>query len=68
VNTPEAIAKLIKQLKNGEARFSFCYEAGPCGYVIDRQLRDIKQDCQVVAPSLIPEKAAIASRPTGATA
>jgi transposase len=57
INTPEAIAKLVKQLKKGEARLSFCYEAGPCGYVIYRQLQDLRQDCQVVAPSLIPQKA-----------
>src|SRR5665647_203476 len=56
-NTSEAIAKLVKQLKKGEARLSFCYEAGPCGYVIYRQLKELKQDCQVVAPSLIPKKA-----------
>jgi transposase len=56
-NTPEAIAKVVKQLKKGDARLSFCYEAGPCGYVIYRQLKALKQDCQVVAPSLIPKKA-----------
>jgi transposase len=38
VNTPEAINKLIKQLKVGDAVLKFCYEAGPCGYGIHRQL------------------------------
>ena len=57
VNTAEALAKLVRQLKNGAARLSFCYEAGPCGYVIYRQLQEIKQDCHVVAPSLLPKKA-----------
>ncbi|MEX3846802.1 MULTISPECIES: IS110 family transposase [unclassified Paraburkholderia] len=56
VNTPEAIAKLVAQLKRGTGRLAFCYEAGPCGYTICRQLRELKQDCQVVAPSLIPKK------------
>ena len=28
----------------------------PCGYTICRQLRELKQDCLVVAPSLIPKK------------
>jgi transposase len=55
-NTPEAIAKLVTQLKRGTRRLAFCYEAGPCGYTICRQLRELKQDCQVVAPSLIPKK------------
>lgn len=45
-NTPEAISKLISQLKRGAARLSFCYEAGPCGYGICRQLCELKQDCQ----------------------
>jgi transposase len=56
-NTPEAIQKLVKLLRKGEAQLSFCYEAGPCGYVIHRQLSDLGWDCQVVAPSLIPKKA-----------
>ena len=56
-NTPEAIEKLVKQLRKGGATLSFCYEAGPCGYGIHRQLTDLGWDCQVVAPSLIPKKA-----------
>jgi transposase len=56
-NTPEAITKLVRQLKKGDAQLSFCYEAGPCGYGIHRQLTDLGWDCQVVAPSLIPKKA-----------
>jgi len=56
-NTPEAMLKLVKQLRRGNAALSFCYEAGPCGYGIQRQLTDLGWDCQVVAPSLIPKKA-----------
>ena len=56
-NTPEAIEKLVRQLRKGGAQLSFCYEAGPCGYGIHRQLTDLGWDCQVVAPSLIPKKA-----------
>jgi transposase len=71
-NTPEALLKLANQLHNdqngnpdtevnGHTRhrlsLSFCYEAGPCGYGIHRQLRQLKHDCQVIAPSLIPKKA-----------
>ena len=56
-NSPEAIAKLVRQLKKGDAQLSFCYEAGPCGYGIHRQLTELGWDCQVVAPSLIPRKA-----------
>jgi transposase len=57
VNTPEAINKLVTQLGKAGAALSFCYEAGPCGYNIHRQLRQLGFNCQVVAPSLIPKKA-----------
>ena len=56
-NTAEALDKLVRQLKKGNAELSFCYEAGPCGYGIHRQLTAKGLDCQVVAPSLIPRKA-----------
>lgn len=56
-NTQASMVKLVKQLSKGSERLSFCYEAGGCGYVIYRQLRALKQDCLVVAPSLIPRKA-----------
>lgn len=56
-NTPEAVEKLIRQLRKNGATLSFCYEAGPCGYGLHRQLTDLGWDCQVVAPSLIPKKA-----------
>ncbi len=57
VNRPEAIKKLVSQLSTDGEVMSFCYEAGPCGYGIYRQLVGLGQDCQVVAPSLIPKKA-----------
>ncbi|MEA3129150.1 MAG: transposase, partial [Paraburkholderia sp.] len=56
VNTPEAITKLVAQLKRSTGRLAFCYEAGLCGYTICRQLRELKQACQVIAPSLIRKK------------
>lgn len=56
-NTAEAIVKLVRQLRKGDSTLSFCYEAGPCGYGIHRQLTEQGWDCQVVAPSLIPKKA-----------
>jgi transposase len=56
-NTPQAIEKLVKQLRKDNADLKFCYEAGPCGYGIHRQLSELGWECQVVAPSLIPKKA-----------
>jgi transposase len=55
-NTPKAIAKLVKTLTAKRHTVSFCYEAGPCGYGIYRQLTELGQACAVVAPSLIPTK------------
>ena len=56
VNTPTALSKLLKDVSpNGEV-VSYCYEAGPCGYGIYRQISDSGHDCAVVAPSLIPTK------------
>jgi transposase len=34
----------------------FRYEAGPCGYGIERQLAALGQKCVVVAPSLISRR------------
>lgn len=56
-NLPAMIEKLVRQLRKNDATLSFCYEAGPCGYGIHRQLTELGLDCQVVAPSLIPKKA-----------
>ena len=55
-NTADSVVKLVKRLRKEGAKLSFCYEAGPCGYGLHRQLLDLGQDCQVVAPSLIPKK------------
>jgi transposase len=57
-NKPKKIAKLIEKLSRefeGE-ELLFCYEAGPCGYVVFRQIMTTGHECQVVAPSLIPRK------------
>lgn len=57
-NTPKAIAKMVNKLA---AAFDgclllFCYEAGPCGYALYRQIISMGQDCLVIAPSKIPHK------------
>lgn len=54
-NTPEAVAKLVKRVGPAE-RLVCCYEAGPCGYGLQRQLTGLGAECTVVAPSLIPTK------------
>lgn len=56
-NTPKAVGLLADRLEGkSSGKFLFCYEAGPCGYVVYRRLIDLGHDCVVVAPSLIPRK------------
>jgi transposase len=54
-NAPAAVAKLIRHLGPVD-RVRVCYEAGPCGYVLHRQLTELGVACAVVAPSLVPTK------------
>jgi len=56
-NTAAATSKLVKKLASKYGRLSFCYEAGPTGYGLYRQITGLGHDCIVVAPSLIPKKA-----------
>jgi len=55
-NETVAICRLIRKLeREGEGALQCCYEAGPTGYVLQRQLTRAGIDCRVVAPSLIPD-------------
>jgi transposase len=56
-NTPVAVERLARKLSHNGVRLRFCYEAGPCGYGIQRQLSALGHECVVVAPSLIPKRA-----------
>ena len=55
-NTPAALKALSAKLARTGRHLRFCYEAGPCGYGIQRHLAGMGHDCAVVAPSLIPRK------------
>jgi transposase len=55
-NTTEATARLVRKLSARHAHLTFCYEAGPTGYGLYRQLTELGHDCIVAAPSLIPSK------------
>ncbi len=55
-NTPAALKALTVKLAPARRELRFCYEAGPCGYGIQRQLTVAGHECAVVAPSLIPRK------------
>jgi transposase len=56
-NTAAALDRLVRKLGGEGVRLRFCYEAGPCGYGIQRHLLARGQECVVVAPSLIPKRA-----------
>jgi transposase len=55
-NTPDAVRRLITKLGARE-QLRVCYEAGPTGYVLYRQLTQLGVRCVVVAPTLVPVKA-----------
>jgi transposase len=55
-NTGTATAKLVRKLAANYRQLTFCYEAGPTGYGLYRQIRELGYECVVVAPSLIPRK------------
>ena len=56
-NTSTALDRLLRKLGGDGTTLRFCYEAGPCGYGIQRRLSTRGHECVVVAPSLIPKRA-----------
>ena len=48
-NTPAATAKLVKKLCGKYGRLTFCYEAGPTGYGLYRQINSLGHECLVAA-------------------
>lgn len=54
-NTPESLRRLVNKLEH-EGELKFCYEAGPTGYGVYRLLVSLGMACEVIAPSLIPQK------------
>ena len=55
-NSAVATAKLVKKLAAKYERLTFCYEAGPTGYGLYRNINKLGFECVVAAPSLIPQK------------
>jgi transposase len=55
-NSAAATAKLVRKLAAKYQRLTFCYEAGPTGYGLYRQIKSLGHACVVVAPSLIPKR------------
>ena len=55
-NKPATIERTIKKLSKRYSPLHVCFEAGPTGYGLYRQVRDLGHDCTVVAPALIPKR------------
>jgi transposase len=55
-NRPAAIERTIGKLGKRYDRLHVCFEAGPTGYGLYRQVRELGHDCMVVAPALIPKR------------
>jgi transposase len=53
---PAAVAKMVSRLASRHDHLLFCYEAGPCGYGLHRQITQLGHECIVVAPSLVPTR------------
>lgn len=54
-NHPKAITHFVKRLTHG-TRPLFVYEAGPCGYELQRQITQLGHQAVVIAPALIPRR------------
>lgn len=53
-NEPKVIRRTFQRLAKASYELRCCYEAGPCGFELHRQLTVMGIACDVVAPSLIP--------------
>jgi len=56
-NSPATIERVIKKLAARYDGLHVCFEAGPTGYELHRQVRELGHDCMVIAPALIPKRA-----------
>ena len=56
-NEPQAVRRLVRKLeRDAPGPVRVFYEAGPCGYALQRQVMTSRVSCDVVAPALIPRK------------
>jgi transposase len=58
-NDPAAVSKLVKRLEKTYRELFFCYEAGPCGYGLQRQISGLGHDCTVISPAHTPRKSGV---------
>jgi len=55
-NEPKHLRRFVTRLQREGCAVHVCYEAGPSGYDLYRQLTALAVPCQVMAPALTPRK------------
>ena len=55
-NSPLPIERTIKRLAGRYDRLHICFEAGPTGSGLYRQIQALGHECMVVAPALVPKR------------
>lgn len=56
-NEPATVRRLVRKLeRDAPGPVRGFYEAGPCGYALQRQMTTARVTCEVIAPSLMPRK------------
>ena len=56
-NEAKAVHRLVRKLeRDAPGPIRVFYEAGPCGYALQRQLTTPRVRCEVIAPALMPRK------------
>ena len=55
-SAPATVERLIRKLAGRYAKLHVCYEAGPTGYGLYRQIQALGHACLVIAPALIPKR------------
>jgi transposase len=56
-NDAKTIRRTFQRLAKEHYELRCCYEAGPCGFELHRQLTKMGIGCEVIAPGLIPVRA-----------
>lgn len=56
-NEPGAVKRMVRKLeRDAPGPVQVFYEAGPCGYALQRQVVTGRITCEVIAPALMPRK------------
>jgi transposase len=50
---PGTVKRLVAKLSSKYGKLSFCYEAGPTGYGLHRQILDLGHECAVYRPRIM---------------